>query len=84
MTKHDNGGAAFPEMLTHAPDGSKLMEPIGVEGMSLRAYIATAALRGILSSPIDFQQATCKQGRVALAVEYADALLAELAKEGGE
>jgi hypothetical protein len=48
--------------------------------MSLRAYIATAALQGILvSAPTATVFAPAEVS--ALAVKHADALLAELAKE---
>jgi hypothetical protein len=49
-------------------------------GLSLREYVATAALQGILACPGDYSGAKTTELRAAKAVEYADALLAELSK----
>ena len=86
-----DGGPAFPGTWTNgsdlnqtAPNGVTV-PPFGVmllPGMSLRAYIATAALQGHIASysgenvksPGPTQAATA-------AVAYADALIAELEKQ---
>jgi len=67
----DDGGPAFANA---GVDGS------WQDGMSLRAYIATAALQGIIAHP-GMEPDDCNQvGCASLAVGFADALLKELAK----
>ena len=66
-----DGGPAFPCTMPENCDSFK--------GMSLRCYIATAALQGLIACPgIESDGYT---GMAEWAVEYADALIAELAKE---
>ena len=64
---------AFPQSFT---DG-KGQKQIYI-GMGMRAYIATAALQGLLYN-VDLADDYVKPG-AELAVKYADALIAELAK----
>ena len=71
--KIDDGRPAFPHW--DGPSGQCF------SGMSLRAYIATAALQGLIASGSTgwkegYFTDTCKES-----VQFADALLAELAKE---
>lgn len=48
-------------------------------GMTLRQYYAGLAMQGLLASPVE-----CQKPIAQFAVEFADALLAELvAKQGG-
>jgi hypothetical protein len=97
MDRPDDGGSAFPMparisyTLQHPPDEEGKVETDfslreGEEGaaeygMSLRAYIATHALVGVLQytpsgmDPILIPAATAKA-----AVQYADALIAALKK----
>jgi len=67
---------AFPLPRVSIPTG--YVEWSGQEGMSLRAYIATHALAGLLAAPDVHGR---PEWFVHSAVVYADALLAELAKE---
>ena len=80
----NNGGPAFPEPFVPQSSGLTLnMHP----GMSLRAYIAAKAMPAIIRlttsadaakySPDDLKAATARA-----ACGYADALIAELGKEG--
>lgn len=74
----DNGGPAFPVASTGVNSfGSEY--PIVEHGMSLRAYIAAQALTGIIAFPIPGQEKVPANAAKA-AVEYADALIAELRK----
>ena len=77
MTDKD-GGPAFP---FHNPYSAETFK-----GMSLRAYIATAALQGILAAKFASMVANVPASArydcaAADAVLMADALIAELAKE---
>lgn len=78
MAAHDNGGAAFPSA-NDVRIGD--VGTAGHPGMTLRAYIATAALQGILANPYFAQQADeGRSGTPADAAAYhADELLALLA-----
>ena len=92
--KIDDGGPAFP---VHLADGEKWIVESDPHGMSLRAYIATAALQGMLANPAvsantneDGKQVwpldECGDGGTdealaSTAINLADALIAELAKE---
>jgi hypothetical protein len=80
----NNGGSAFPEPFVPKSSGLSLnIHP----GMSLRAYIACRAMQSIIGittpadaaryNPDDLQAATARA-----ACGYADALIAELGKEG--
>jgi|GEM_PF-4929510 len=55
-------------------------------GMTIREEFAMAALQGFLSAPADWDRRTAleftAENVAALAREYADALLTELAKDG--
>lgn len=74
MSDKQDGGQAFPlganEYAGHGP----------VSGMSLRDYFAGKAILGILSCARDYKSAEGLDGRVRLAYEYVDAMLAERAK----
>ena len=70
MSAPNNGGPAFPRITT----GS------AYDGMSLRAYIATAALQGLLANPICTTHAPLSY-YPNRAIEYADALIAKLNEE---
>ena len=75
MTTPPDSGPAFPIPDTYHPNGQV---QYGSNGLSLRAYIATAALQGIRANPAY----TSTPGECAKwAVEDADALIAELNKE---
>ncbi len=81
--KPNEGGPAFPCQITNT--STQTMEFGGMtveaghafvhEGMSMRAYIATKVLAGL----IEFKAADVETD-AKCAVNYADALLAELAK----
>jgi len=83
-TPINDGGTAFPVPDSHYPSGAV---QYGTNGMSLRAYIAAKALPALIGlmtpadaaeyKPADLQAATARA-----ACGYADALLAELGKEG--
>lgn len=75
MSAINDGGYAFPVASTIYPNGQV---QFGTTGMSLRAYIATAALQGMLASPKCCQD---MQAVTECALERADALIAELAKD---
>lgn len=78
MSEQIDGGPAFP-------GESQLIESgvVYQEGMTLRQYIATAALQGLLASP---HIADLAAKEIASdCCQYADALLEQLAKaKGGE
>ena len=70
-----DGGPAFPSEQGHCPDSTwnQTYDP----GVSLRAYIATAAMQGLMSGPadewdLDFETIA------DVAVKQADALLKAL------
>ena len=69
-----DGGPAFPHS-GYEIDGQ--MPDSGHDGMSLRAYIATAALQGLLAEQRELPFGMILKSAVA----YADALIAELKKE---
>lgn len=84
MSAIEDGGSAFPTVpqchgyLPDSPGAGTGCSP----GMSLRAFFAAHALNGLLAcaetAPMRHDQiATC-------AVDYADALIAELKKGGGK
>ena len=83
MSTPNNGGPAFPINAIDWRDIPNHPAP----GMSLRAYIATKAMQSIIGvvasadaakyTPDDLQAATA-----IAACGYADALIAELGKEG--
>jgi hypothetical protein len=81
-----NGDAqAFPHVRHCSERGNDWQET--VEGMTLRAYIATKAMQGMLAYPGDEKMGSWHTNAkptsvAAMAVEYADALLAAL--EGGK
>ena len=99
-TTIDDGGSAFPthleDQFIDSPHGGKeRASAYGWEskpGMSLRAYIATAALRGMLGTcvedgalgPVDAnytpkgQSVTIGQAFAQQSVAFADCLIAEL------
>ena len=70
----DDGGPAFPATPTW-PNGETDYFP----GMSLRAYIATAVLQGIIAGNYIDGYAYEEQSRDA--IKFADALIAELRKD---
>jgi len=83
MSKND-GGPAFPVTPEHFYAGSNI--PSRGIGMSLRDYFAVAALQGMLSFPgaeaIGCVYTNSDPASVsAFAYQYADAMLAERAKE---
>ena len=80
--KTNDGGPAFPVIRMPLDPDTILNRP----GMSLKAYIATAALAGWASgrnirSDVSFTGATHHQQVASECVLYADALIAELNKE---
>jgi hypothetical protein len=84
-TSINNGGPAFPCETYGHRNGKETTIP--TNGMSLRAYIAAKAMPAIIGlmtpadaaeyKPADLQAATARA-----ACGYADALIAELEKEG--
>jgi hypothetical protein len=73
----NDGGPAFPGALRIDQLGSAVV----ANGMSLRAYIATAIHASMVSGLLVGDQPYCKEEDVALvAVAHTDALIAELAK----
>ena len=82
MSKTNNGGPAFPGQQDMCPDGNwnQTWEP----GMSRRDWFAGQALTGLLPArdregrtPVSDNEVEWAAG---LAVQYADALIAELEK----
>ena len=84
-TPINDGGPAFPCETYGHRNGKETTIP--TNGMSLRAYVATKAMQSIIGlmtpadaaeyKPADLQTATARA-----ACGYADALIAELGKEG--
>ncbi len=81
------GGPAFPNGAVKTPvdvDGEeRIGEVLHQPGLTQRAYIATAAMQALLTSadgPSRQEGETYSQATARVAVAYADALLAELAK----
>lgn len=88
--KIGDGGPAFPGWSREDHDGGTVQ--VWADGMSLRAYIATAALRGMLGTcvedgalgPVDAnytpkgQSVTIGQAFAQQSVAFADCLIAEL------
>ena len=73
----DDGGPAFP--LYQPSDG--MHAPFAVDGMSLRAYIATHVLSGLMAYPEDPGDSDVDatfEGFAARAVKQANALIAAL------
>ena len=62
--------------------GPKVTFGFGYEGLTKREYFAAMAMQGLLSG--EYRCATEEQATIVArhAVQHADALLAELAKEG--
>ena len=75
---NDKDGPAFP---VHLADGEKWIVESDPHGMSLRAYVATAALQGLLDRRDIGGSIPAHATLADTAVELADALIAELAKE---
>lgn len=88
MSKPD-GGSAFPEVFGDFNDArSTLTDIYSAGGMSLRAYIATKAMQGLLSTDQGLlwlkgmpggNDGSCRAAAM-LACLHADALIAELSK----
>lgn len=77
MSAHSNGGPAFPaQPIFQFPDGCETV--CEQSGMTLRAYIATAAMHGLIAQRLNGDYT--ESGIARAAVLQADALLAELAK----
>lgn len=74
MSKVNNGGPAFP-LLGEGPNA-----PCFNEGMTLRDWFAGQALAGLVASSVKAGEGAIKLLPKAC-VEFADALIAELAKE---
>ena len=108
MSTWSDGGPAYPQPFIYEPDKGQYGHytqafDIGCGGMSLRAYIATAALNTITDDDLAMTQGEASEfvGRkwgqskdgyeawldfyaeykAKIAVKYADALIAELAKD---
>lgn len=80
MSTPNTGGPAFPLAYQHERVGGGIIT-CQQDGMSLRAYIATAALQGIVTATAMItDQVYSPQDRAREAVLYADALIAELNK----
>lgn len=95
MTTPNDGGPAFPcgpagDMMT-GEDGRTWHQFPPTCGMSLRAYFAGMAMASMAGNP-DMLKAICERAKNAesdpgtitarMAVEYADALIAELERKG--
>lgn len=77
MNNKPNDGPAFPMQVIASPN-SEIQY-----GMSLRAYIATAALQGLLGNgSLKWDQDKVCSTYSDASVKLADALIAELNKEG--
>lgn len=76
--KINDGGAAFPRPSVRAQTREGIYCENGKQGMTLRAFIATQIMAGTSSNP---EWTGSPQHRASHAVELADALIAELAKE---
>lgn len=91
MAKINDGGPAYPGIAflekndAHAPERRSKYAVVGQHGMSLRAYLAGKALVAIgdLFEVNSDDRVTAASQRVVakLCVGYADALIAELAKD---
>jgi hypothetical protein len=78
MKTPNNGGPAFPvPEMHHGQDVKQVCDNVG---MSLRAYIATAALPVAQSYQSQYAMEPNTQEIAACAVQIADALISELAK----
>jgi hypothetical protein len=75
MNTPNDGGRAFPSPDTVMPSGQV---QFGEYGMSLRAYIATAALQGITAN--NSFECISNSSAATTSVDLADALIAELNK----
>jgi len=80
MSTPKHGGPAFP-----LGDFEWNKANAHNNGMTLRTYIATAAMQGLLADHKDHSDEvadgeTCPQTTARLSVEHADALIAELSK----
>ena len=81
--KIDDGGPAFPISLTCSPSGDVYHSGQAFwrgEGMSLRVYIATAVLQGLLAYEGQHHEGD-EHHHTKTALQYADALIIELRKE---
>ena len=79
----DNSGPVFGRLMWVGDQ-----ECMTAEGMSLRAYIATAALPAVIAMQVELakmgghaDENTAASQAAAYSVIYADALIAELSKE---
>lgn len=81
MAKVNDGGPAFPRSAT-AGDGGMLADR-GAEGMTTRAFVAAKALASLLVTPAG-ERPVPPRAAARTAVEYADALLAELTRPAAE
>ena len=80
--EQQDGGPAFPYSALVPDEHRQLVGTMYADnqGMSLRAYIATAALQGILACFKEIGGYESAKGRAEQAVKHADALIAELSK----
>jgi hypothetical protein len=85
MSEHKNtGGPAFPGPDDYMTDGTPLYGPKNIQGMDLRDYFAIRALDGVMRE-LEFQQIQCEFSDVAAkCYRFADALLDEREKGGGD
>jgi hypothetical protein len=76
------GGPAFPRPYFENANGTEWSP--SQDGMTLRAYIATKAMAGLLAGNAVYNGRSDDRAALARdAVAHADALIAELEKNGG-
>lgn len=84
MTGHE---PAFPQSIATSLDGTMycaVEKHVDFGGIPIRAYLASKAMQGLISRSYakDFDNETMASLLAERSVEYADALIAELNKEG--
>lgn len=92
MSKVNDDGYAFPNVINHVDSCGNPMGTTIHNGLTLRQYIATAAMQGLcankcISEQISLTELKAKDvsGLIAeSSVSMADALIAELKKEAGK
>ena len=86
MAKINDGGPAFPLNAEYDASASGIMRQVapGEQGLSKRELFAAMAMQGMITNPVAMianPDETYFEVRAKHSVFYADALIAELAKE---
>ena len=76
MSKHNNGGAAFPRPVGGFGDGYTVYRNDAAPGMSLRDWFAGMVVQGLLANCFQNAPETTPETFSATAYKFADALLA--------